>query len=131
MANAEEATVEFSVQYHDGYFKVEYFGDAEVGTFRDILEALVTHEQWKPGTSFLLNHTALNKAPLTTDDMRDIVNINAQYSGKVGKSKCALLVTRKLEFGMARMWGILVENKWDISEKPFKSRVEAVAWLSG
>jgi len=86
--------VEFSVQYHDGYFEVQTFGDAEVGKFRDILEALVTHEQWKPGTSFLLNHTALNKAPLTTDDMRDIVDHNAQYSGKVGKSKCAHLVAR-------------------------------------
>jgi hypothetical protein len=62
--------------------------------------------------------------------MRDIVDLNAQYSRKVGKSKCAHLVARNLEFGMARMWETLVENKWDVSEKLFKSRDEAIAWLS-
>jgi len=121
--------VEFSVQYHNGFFEVKTFGDAEVGKFRDILEALVTHEKWKSGTALLINHTELNSASLTTDDMRTIVNFNAQYSGQVGKSKCAHLVARDIEFGMVRMWEGWAENKWDVSEKLFKSRDEAIAWL--
>jgi len=123
--------VEFNVQYHDGFFEVKTSGDAEFGKFRDILETLVTHEKWKPGASFLINHTELNSAPLTNDDMRNIAKLNGQYSAKLGQSKCALLLTRDLEFGLARIWEVFVENEWDVTEKLFKSRDEAIAWLSG
>jgi hypothetical protein len=123
--------MEFNVQYHDGFFEVKTFGDAEVEKFRDILEALVTHEKWRPGMSFLINHTDLNSESLTSNDMRNIANLNAQYSSKIGKSKCAHLVARDMEFGMARMWESLVEDKWDVTEELFKSRDEAIAWLSG
>ncbi len=127
----KEAAVEFIVQYHDGFFEVETFGDAEVEKFRDVLEALVTHEKWKPGTPFLINHAHLNSAPLTTDDMRKIARLNEQYRAELGKSKCAHFLARDLEFGMARMWEAFVENEWDVSEKLFKSRDDAIAWLSG
>jgi hypothetical protein len=130
IALSKEAAVEFIVQYHDGFFEVKTFGDAEVEKFRDVLESLVTHEKWKPGTSFLINHTDLNSAPLTTDDMIEIAKINSRYSAKIGKSKCAHLLARDLEFGMARMWETFVQNKWDVSVSLFRSRDDAIAWLS-
>jgi hypothetical protein len=124
------AAVEFNIQYHDGLFEVKTSGDAEFEKFRDILETLVTHEKWKPGTSFLINHTELNAATLTKDDMLNIARLNGQYSAKLGQAKCAHLLARDLEFGLARMWESFVENEWDVTEKLFKSRDEAIIWLS-
>jgi hypothetical protein len=122
--------VEFNVQYHDGIFEVKTSGDAEFGKFRDILETLVTHEKWKPGSAFLINHTELNASPLTIDDMRNIAKLNGLYSTKIGQSKCAHLLARDLEYGLARMWQAYVENEWEVTEKLFKSRDEAIVWLS-
>jgi hypothetical protein len=123
--------LKFNVQYCDGFFEVRTSGDGDVGKFRDLLETLVSHEKWKPGAPFLINHTKLNAAPLTTDDMRSIAKLNNQYSAKLGHAKCALLLTHDLEFGLGRMWEVFVENEWDVTEKLFKSREEAIKWLSG
>jgi len=123
--------VEFIVQYHDGFFEVKTFGDAEVEKFRDILESLVTHEKWNPGTPFLINHTDLNSAPLTADDMVTIAEINGQYRDNIGKSKCAHILARDLEYGMARMWEAFVKDRWDASVSLFRSRDDAIAWLAG
>jgi hypothetical protein len=122
--------MEFSIHYHDVFFEVITSGDAEVDKFGDILESLAGHEKWKPGTPFLINHAKLNAAPLTPDDMRKIAELNGRYAAKIGNSRCAHFVSRELEFGMARMWETLVEGKWDVSEKLFKSKDEAVAWLT-
>lgn len=123
--------MEFTIQCHDGFFEVKTFGDAEVEKFSEILESLVTHEKWKSGTPFLVNHADLNSAPLTSDDMMEIARINAQYGARIGKSKCAHLLARDLEFGMARMWEAFVQGKWDVSVRSFRSRDDAVAWLTG
>ena len=123
--------MEFIVDYHHGLFEIKTFGDAEVEKFRDILETLVTHAKWKPGTPFLVDHTHLNAAPLTTEDMIAIARFNGQYRAQIGKAKCAHVLARDLEFGMARMWEIFVENEWDVFERLFKSRDDAIAWLTG
>ncbi|MFO7986956.1 MAG: hypothetical protein R6U38_13935 [Desulfatiglandaceae bacterium] len=122
--------MEFEIHPYDGIFEVRTYGDAEFGKFRDILEGLVTHEKWQPGTPFLMNHTELNSATLTNEDMRQIAELNGQYSARVGPSKCALLLPRDLEYGMGRIWEAFVEDKWDASEELFRSREEAIEWLS-
>lgn len=123
--------MEFTIKCHDGFFDIKTFGDAEVEKFKDILETLVTHEKWKPGMPFLVDHTHLNSAPLTTDDMQKIATFNREYRAKVGKSKCAHILVRDLELGMARMWEVFVENEWDVLGELFKTRDDAIAWLVG
>ena len=129
--SGKEAAVEFIVDYHHGLFEIKTSGDAEVDKFRDILESLVTHESWKPGTPFLVDHSHLDAAPLTTDDMIKIVGFNRQFRAELGKAKCAHVLARDLEFGLGRMWEAFVENEWDVSERLFKSRDDAIAWLVG
>ena len=76
-----------------------------------------------------MNHSHLNAAPLTTDDMIKIAGFNGQFRAELGKAKCALVLTSDLEFGLGRMWEAFVENEWDVSERLFKSRDDAIAWL--
>ncbi len=123
--------MEFTIQYNEGFFEIRTSGDADFQKFRDITEALVTHDRWEPGKSFLMNHTKLNPETLTSDHMRSIAECNAQYSAKVGLSRCALLVTSDVAYGMGRVWEVFVEKKWDVTEKLFRSRDEAIEWLSG
>jgi hypothetical protein len=123
--------MEFAIQYNEEFFEIRTSGDAEFQKFRDILEALVNHDRWEPGKSFLMNHTELNPGTLTLDHMRSIAEFNAQYSAKMGLSRCALLVTSDVAYGMGRVWEAFVEEKWNVTEKLFRSRDEAIEWLSG
>lgn len=122
--------MEFSIHRHDTFFEIVTFGDAEVEAFRDILEALVTHAQWETGTPMLIDLTHLNAAPLAIGDMNIIAGFNAQYSRRLGESKCAVLAINDLEYGMGRAWETFVENKWQIETKLFKSRDAAIVWLT-
>ncbi len=121
--------MEFTVKYQDGFFEVRTSGDAEWQKFKDILDALVSHKKWKSGKSFLMDHTELNPKTLTSDHMRQIAMFNAQYKAKVGPSKCALVVPSDLAYGLGRMWEVFVDEQWDVTEKLFRYRDEAIAWL--
>lgn len=36
---------------------------------------------------------------------------------------------RDLQFGMAKMWEVYVEDKWYVTNKLFRYREEAIKWL--
>jgi hypothetical protein len=125
--------MQFSLQYHQdqGIFEVKTNGEAEVERFCDFMKAIVDHEKWKPGSPVLVDNTKLNAAPLTIDGVKTIANFCEQHRAQFGHAKCALLASRDLEFGLTRMWQVFVSvDVWDVSEKLFKSRDEALAWLS-
>jgi hypothetical protein len=57
--------------------------------------------------------------------------ISGQYSEQLGAAKVAIAVDRDLDYGMTRMWQVLVEihTLSYASAKIFRNRDEAVAWL--
>jgi len=123
--------VQFNLNYHDAIFEVTTSGDAILQGYYDYTEAVVEHEEWKPGGLILLNHIELNTGPLTIDDVQAIANIAGQYSVQLGTAKVAIVVARDLDYGMTRMWRALVERHttpYD-SVKICRNRDEAVAWL--
>jgi len=123
--------VQFNLNYHDAIFEVTTSGDAILQGYYDFTEAVLEHEEWKPGGLILLNHTILNTGPLTIDDIQAIANIPGQYSVQLGTAKVAIVVDRDLDYGMTRMWQALVESYITLhdSVKIFRNRDEAVAWL--
>ena len=125
-----EIFMQFNVYYLDGIFEVTTSGDANLQGFNDFVKVIFKHEEWKPGGRILFDHTELNAGPLTVDDVQGIANIAGQYNEQFGNAKLAPVVNRDLEYGLARMWGVFVESKaWHASEKLFRDRDEAVAWL--
>ena len=122
--------MEFSVKYRGGFFDVKTSGDGELDKFGDLADAMFAYEEWKPGTPVLHDHTDLNSGPLTVDDIRGIAQLCADRRAQFGAGKLAVVVARDLEFGLARMWAVFAEDKWDVVSKVFRSREEAIAWLT-
>ena len=122
--------MEFKLQYRKGLLEVKTSGDAELGTFREMMDSMLAHEEWKPGSPFLLDHSELNAGTLTVDDIRGIAGFCAQRRDRFGRAKCAIVVSRDLEFGIGRMWQVFVSNRWDVTEELFKSKDDAREWLS-
>lgn len=122
--------MKYEVHYDDEFFEVTTHGDAEPGGFEEFVDLLLGHEKWKPGTTFLVDHSELNAGPLTVADIHIIAEMCGRRRAQFGRARCALLVPRRIEYGMARMWEVFVEGEWDVTEHLFKSRDEAISWLN-
>ena len=121
--------MDFEVSLQDGVFVVVTHGDAEVMKFRDYLDETFAHEQWRPGSPVLHDHSDLNGGPLTVDDVRLIADFCAEASEQFGHSKLAVVTSRDAEFGLARMWGAFMDGRWGVTAQAFRSLDEGKRWL--
>lgn len=115
--------------YNDGIFEFVTSGDGEAEPFRRILNDMLTHPEWKSGGLYLHDHRNLNSGTLTVEDVTSIALMCEDRRYDLGEARCALVATRDLEFGLARMWGSLVEGRWDVQANVFRDRDAAIAWL--
>ena len=120
----------YRLVYDRGLFIGETSGDAVVETFRDLLDAMLDHDEWQPGTPWMHDHTDLNAAPLTVEGIQQIADLCAERRTRIGDGKCAIVLTADLEYGLGRMWAAYVESRWDAVTVIFRTRDEARAWLS-
>ncbi len=121
--------MDFTIDHIDGIFIVSTSGDAEISKFKELFLSYLHHEKWKPGTPCLHDHSKLNSASVSTDDIRDIAGSLKNLGELLGVGKTALVVDRDLEFGLARMFQVFYEGNPDRTVKLFKSREEALTWL--
>ena len=122
--------MQFSMNFSNGVFELKTSGDARVDQFEKLLDSMLSHEQWNPGISILHDHSDLNAGPLTVNEIKDIANMCVKRSDRIGEARCAVVVSRDLEFGLARMWATYVEGRWQASARIFRSRNEAIDWLT-
>ena len=121
--------MEFSVNPCDGFFEIKLAGEAKLETYGEFLDALVSHGDWKPGTPIFVDEVDLETGPLQVRDVEEIARMCGDRRVEIGQARVALLAGRDLEFGFIRMWGVFVEDKWDVTANVFKSREDAMAWL--
>jgi hypothetical protein len=121
--------MEYEIFSHDGFVEVVTHGDADAATFRQFLDEMFGQEDWEPGTPVLHDHSDLNAAPLTVNDVSAIAHFCADSRADFGTSHLAVVVARDLEFGLARMWEAFVDGKWDVTAQVFRTRDDAVSWL--
>lgn len=122
--------MDYRIELGDGFLVCTTSGTAAVVDFRRMLDELLAHPEWTPGTSMLHDHSVLDAGPLTVSEIKRIAELCAERSDKIGSGKCAIVVGRDLEFGLARMWAVYVEGRWDAEASVFRSKDEAQDWLS-
>jgi len=121
--------MKYELNYRGGFFEVKTYGDAEPGGIKKFLDPMLSHEKWKTGTSFLVDHTELNLGHLTVNEIRDIANVSVRPRAELGQARCATVAPHDEQYGLVRMWEVFVEGRWDVIHRVFRSRDEAVSWL--
>lgn len=121
--------MQYTLSSEDSFLVAKTSGDADLPTLDAMAREIVGHPLWTLHRQVLVDHTDLNAAPLSTDQLRAHVHLNATIRHRVGNARVALLVSRSLEFGMVRMWEALVASKWDATTKCFTVREQALTWL--
>jgi len=121
--------LEFSLNHHDGYFEIKIFGKAELQGYGEFLDALLAHEDWVPGSLLLVDEMDLDTSSLSSAKVQEIADACVLRRDGLGNTRCAILVGGDLEYGFVRMWGVFVEDQWDVIANLFKTRDEALDWL--
>lgn len=121
--------MQYKLSSDDGFLVAKTSGDADLPTLDAMAREIVAHPLWTLHRQVLVDHTDLNAASLSTEQLRAHVHLNATIRHRVGNAQVALLVSRSLEFGMVRMWEALVASRWDATTMCFTVREMAIAWL--
>ena len=122
--------MKYEVNYHDGFFDVKTYGDAELKVFFDFIKELIEHKKWKPGSRVLLDHSEIDASNTTAADIKVLSERLISMKNKIKNVKIAIVAPNDLQFGMARMTNAYTSGNWSANEGIFRSRDEAIAWLN-
>ncbi len=121
--------MKYEMLFFDDFLEVRTSGDAELQCFKDFIHDFLKHNHWHPGGAILINHSELNAATLTNDELQEMANFTKPLQSQIGQAKIALLVARDLEYGIGRMWQAFASEGRESVSKIFRSRDEAISWL--
>jgi hypothetical protein len=68
-------------------------------------------------------------ASLDTGQLNKIITLVSNKWGTSGKSKAALVVSRQVDFGLARLYELQLENQTPSKVRVFKDIKKAVQWI--
>ncbi len=102
-------------------------GRADPDGIRKFLNEVVSDGRFRPGSSLLNDHSALDFSALTPADIRDISDFVSRLDAEHGFGPFAVVVPNSFAFGMARMGQTLLTA--DVDGRIFYSRDDAIEWL--
>ena len=113
------------------YAEVVGHGKATVEDFKQITHELISHAQFVRGINFLHDYRDIYAGHLTLDEVKSIAVMVASNREVLGNGRWAILVNNDLNFGMGRMWEILVSDDVDLDIRVFRDESEALGWIKG
>lgn len=121
--------MEFKVSLQDGFFEMRLAGSIDPEKYDEVFDALFAMDNWKPGSLLLVDESDLIADDLTISGLKDIAKTCTKRGAEFGAARMAMYVSRKLEFGLNRMWHVFIEGNWVVVGNVFWSREEALKWL--
>ena len=122
--------MEYKIEFRRNYFLALTSGVAEVKGFGEVLNAIFEHESWKPGGSFVTDHSGLDVSLIGAEDVRVIASVAREQRSKFGVAKHAVVAPQDLTYGLTRMWSAHIGDETEVATAVFRSRKEAVEWVS-
>lgn len=110
-------------------FRIVTEGEGTAEGIIDFLNAIVAHPRWKPGWSILLDHRKLSIKSIQVDGIEWVSGHFAGISDRLGTGKCALVMNREIDFGIARAWENVTADRTQMQISVFRTIDEAEAWL--
>jgi len=115
---------------HDGSLvTITASGEPTYAGFETYINELIDSPAWYPGTTVLCDFRELMIKNLSGNEIRSIVNVHKPYMNRIGNSKVAVVVSRRVDFGLVRMWEILAEDIFP-QHRGFYTIEEALKWIN-
>ena len=113
------------------YAEVVGQGKATVDDFKQITHELISHPLFVFGINFLHDYRDIYVGHLTVDEVKSIADMVSSNRKVLGNGRWAILVNNDLNFGMGRMWEILVSDDVELEIRVFKDESETLGWIKG
>jgi hypothetical protein len=120
---------ELSVSDDGTLFTVKTQGEGDVTGIVAFLKDIISHPEWEPGRNILLDHRALKIDKISVSEIEDISTFFKSIANKLGSGKIALVMTRVIDFGIARAWEMVTDPEVGISIYVFRQMDKALDWL--
>ena len=121
--------MEYRIDSRDKYILVTISGVADPDVYEQSLEEIFNHPDWRPGHSYIFDHSLLDASKMTKADIERIGEIARVRRSKHGVKRSAVVAPKDVEYGIVRMWMVYAEDETQIPTNVFRTIDEAVAWL--
>ena len=111
------------------FFTISTEGDGDVEGIIAFLKDIISHPQWRPGNHILLDHRALKIDAITESGIENVSAYFKSITDKLGNGKVALVMTRDIDFGIARAWENITAYDVDTKVYVFRELEKAISWL--
>jgi len=118
-----------SVYAGKNLFVVKTDGAGDVGGIVAFLQDIVEHPEWRAGMSILLDHRKLNIHEITQSGVGIVSRFFQSISRQLGDGKLALVMSRDVDFGIARAWQTITADNAEMDIFVFRDFDRAVTWL--
>ena len=80
--------------------------------------------------NFVSDYRESDFSTLSTLQVRAIAQSIIQLAPQIGDGRCAIVVSKNVDFGMARMWEAIVSESVAFRFRVFRSMDDAVEWIA-
>ncbi len=112
-----------------GIVRVYPTGKMTIDELKKIFWMMITHPNFRPGMSTLLDLGDASLTPLTTADLKEFGAFVQKFAAKRGEAKSAVVTHQDIDFGIARMYEMWNEKNSPVQLRVFRSVSEAEVWL--
>ena len=110
-------------------FVVTVSGPVSVPGLRAMIDDILKDGRWYEGVSLVVDYRLADLSNLTTDSVTGIVEYIMTITKKSDVNRIAHIVSRTVDFGMIRMWEIMMSERAPFDFRVFYSMDEALAWI--
>jgi hypothetical protein len=105
-------------------------GELTFDELRATLQALYSSPDFRPEQHVLwdLREAVLTRFSLA--EVRDIADLVAEHRGTADPARAALVVSRDVDYGMARMFEQVLAGGSETNVRVFRDLQEAMAWIT-
>ncbi|MGZ4407704.1 MAG: STAS/SEC14 domain-containing protein [Gaiellaceae bacterium] len=121
-------------------YEIEWAGDAEsltvttsgrvtVEALDEWVQTVLADSRYRSGVRILIDHRRSDWAHMTPKDAQRRVDLLARDAERIGSPRIAFVVSRKVDFGVARMMELYIGVRWQAVWRVFDDIDDARAWL--
>ena len=96
---------------------------------KSVLDALLSHPEFRPGMPCLWDARGASGASLSSDELDRFAGAVAERLGERGEGRTALVVPRDVDYGAGRTYQQKFERGVAAHFRPFRDVEQAEAWL--
>lgn len=125
----EDLNCKVTFEDEGGYLYIEFIGAATLSMLKTMPEFIIQHPEWYPEVPSLVDFRGCSTAGLSSDDIFELSEMIKAMDATLGGGNCAIVTSRELDYGLARMWQMMTEEHVQMDIDVFKDIDEARAWM--